>query len=292
MTPSHSNLTLPSPTASDPRWASVLARDVLADDRFWYSVSTTRIYCRPSCPSRHASPEHVRFHATLEEARATGFRPCKRCHPEGTEAEEIRFAMGESSVGSVLVATTRKGVVSVLLGEDAGVLLLDLQERFPKARLLRTDRDDKAFMARVVAFIEAPRTGFDLPLDLRGTAFQRMVWDALRDIPAGQVLSYTELARRIGLPRAVRAVASACAANRLAVVIPCHRVVRSDGTLSGYAWGVERKRALLDREAGQTCRSETHMLSMVLPVPTTSAATSNAATKPPADTEAVTSLRK
>lgn len=136
MTPSHSKLPLPSPTASDPRWVSVLARDVLADDRFWYSVSTTRIYCRPSCPSRHASPEHVRFHATLEEARATGFRPCKRCHPEGTEAEEIRFAVGESSVGSVLVATTRKGVVSVLLGEDAGVLLLDLQERFPKARLL------------------------------------------------------------------------------------------------------------------------------------------------------------
>jgi len=219
-----------------------------SNDRFWYSVSTTRIYCRPSCPSRHAKPEHVRFHATLDEARATGFRPCKRCHPESAGAEEIRFAVGDSSVGSVLVATTPKGVVSVLLGEDAGVLLLDLQERFPKAHLLRTDRDAKAFMAKVLAFIEAPRTGLDLPLDLRGTAFQRMVWDALRDIPAGQVLSYTELASRIGLPKAVRAVASACAANRLAVAVPCHRVVRSDGTLSGYAWGVERKRALLERE--------------------------------------------
>jgi O-6-methylguanine DNA methyltransferase len=236
-------------TESDPRWASVLARDARADDQFWYSVSTTGIYCRPSCRSRHADPKHVQLHATLDEARATGFRPCKRCHPDGVVVEEIRFAVGESTLGTILVATTGKGVVSVLLGNDVVELARDLQERFPTARLYKADRDERTFMARVVAFIEAPRNGFDLPLDLRGTAFQRMVWDALREIPAGQVLSYTDLAKRIGSPQAVRAVASACAANHLAVVVPCHRVVRRDGLLSGYAWGVQRKRALLDREA-------------------------------------------
>src|SRR6267154_5284878 len=342
---------------NDPRWARIVARDRTADGHLWYSVLTTGVYCRPSCPSRSANPENVQLHDTVEEARATGFRPCKRCRPDGlsveaenvaivaracrlieeseeelslanlaaavgrspsyfhrrfkavtgltpkdyaaanraskvrerlasgnsvTEAiydagfnssgrfyekstgmlgmtpsryragganEEIRFAVGETSLGAILVASSRKGVAAILLGDDAEELVHDLQDRFPKARLIGADRDYEALVARVVGFIEAPGLGLDLPLDVRGTAFQRRVWQALQQIPFGQTVSYAEIARRIGAPKAVRAVAGACAANKLAVAIPCHRVVRNDGSLSGYAWGVERKRALLDREA-------------------------------------------
>ncbi|RUY88774.1 methylated-DNA--[protein]-cysteine S-methyltransferase, partial [Mesorhizobium sp. M7A.F.Ca.CA.001.12.2.1] len=124
-----------------------------------------------------------------------------------------------------------------------------LQDRFPRARLIGGDRDYEALVARVVGFVEAPALGLDLPLDVRGTAFQQRVWQALRAIPAGQTVSYAEIAHRIGAPKATRAIAAACAANNLAVAIPCHRVIRKDGALSGYAWGAERKRALLDREA-------------------------------------------
>jgi AraC family transcriptional regulator of adaptative response/methylated-DNA-[protein]-cysteine methyltransferase len=349
----------PSPVASDPRWARILARDKSADGHLWYSVSTTGVYCRPSCPSRGAKPENVQLHDSLASAKATGFRPCKRCNPDGpsTEAEnaaliakacriieeseeeppldelanavgrspsyfhrifkaatgvtpkdyaaaqraakvrhglsssntvtaaiydagfnssgrfyekstdrlgmtpssyraggaeeEIKFAVGETSLGAMLVASTRKGVAAILLGDDPDELLRNLQDRFPKAQLIGADRDYEALVARVVGFVEAPRIGLELPLDVRGTAFQERVWKALQEIPAGATVSYTELARRIGAPQSIRAVAGACAANKLAVAIPCHRVVRHDGSLSGYAWGVERKRRLLDREASQ-----------------------------------------
>jgi AraC family transcriptional regulator, regulatory protein of adaptative response / methylated-DNA-[protein]-cysteine methyltransferase len=127
----------------------------------------------------------------------------------------------------------------------------DLQDRFPRAKLIGADRDYESLVARVVGLIEAPSIGFDLPLDIRGTAFQQRVWQALQEIPPGQTVSYAEITRRIGMPKAVRAVAGACAANNHAVAIPCHRVVRNDGTLSGYAWGVDKKRMLLDREADQ-----------------------------------------
>ena len=345
-------------TAADPRWNKVLARDRGADGEFWYSVATTGIYCRPSCPSRTANPKNVTLHATLAEAQATGFRPCKRCNPDGqssdaenaalvaracrlieeseeelslsaladavgrspsyfhrmfktatgltpkdyaaahrakrvreglsggqsvTEAmydagfnssgrfyeksnamlgmtpsnyrtgganEEIHFAVGESFLGAILVASSQKGVAAILLGDDPDTLVRDLQDRFPKARLIGADGAYEALVAQVVGFVEAPRMGLDLPLDVRGTAFQQRVWRALRDIPAGETVSYAEIARRIGSPKAVRAVAGACAANNLAVAIPCHRVVRNDGALSGYAWGVARKRGLLNREAG------------------------------------------
>jgi AraC family transcriptional regulator of adaptative response/methylated-DNA-[protein]-cysteine methyltransferase len=140
-------------------------------------------------------------------------------------------------------------VASILLGADPDTLVRNLQDRFPKARLIGADGDYEALVARVVGFVEAPNLGLDLPLDVRGTAFQQRVWQALQEIPVGQTVSYAEVARRIGSPKAVRAVAGACAANNLAVAIPCHRVVRNDGSLSGYAWGVERKRVLLDREA-------------------------------------------
>ncbi|MBZ9723661.1 bifunctional DNA-binding transcriptional regulator/O6-methylguanine-DNA methyltransferase Ada [Mesorhizobium sp. CO1-1-11] len=344
--------------ADDPRWARIVARDKSADGAFWYSVATTGVYCRPSCPSRRANPANVQLHDTLQAARATGFRPCRRCNPEGPSLEaanaamiadacrrieqsevepslieladaagrspgyfhrvfkavtgltpkdyaaarraarvrqgledgvsvtsaiydagfnssgrfyekstgmlgmtptryragganeEIRFAVGETSLGTILVASSRKGVASILLGQDPDALVRDLQDRFPKARLVGGDSDYEALVARVVGLVEAPALGLDLPLDVRGTAFQQRVWQALRDIPAGRTVSYAEIAGRIGAPNATRAVAAACAANALAVAIPCHRVIRKDGALSGYAWGAQRKRALLDREAG------------------------------------------
>jgi AraC family transcriptional regulator of adaptative response/methylated-DNA-[protein]-cysteine methyltransferase len=169
---------------------------------------------------------------------------------EGGTNEEIRFAIGQSSLGAILVASSEKGVVAILITDDPDKLARDLQDRFPKARLVGADREYEALVARVVGLVEAPALGVDLPLDIRGTAFQQRVWKALRKIPAGKTATYADIAARIGLPKAVRAVASACAANRLAVAIPCHRVVRSDGSLSGYAWGVERKRKLLQAEAG------------------------------------------
>jgi AraC family transcriptional regulator of adaptative response/methylated-DNA-[protein]-cysteine methyltransferase len=344
-------------TELDPRWARVMARDRSADGLFWYSVRTTGVYCRPSCPSRGANPKNVGLHDTLEGARATGCRPCKRCNPEGpsseaqiaalvagacrlieaaesppaldevakaaglsagyfhrqfkaatgltpkgyaaahragrvraglangasvTEAiydagfnssgrfyaqstdmlgmtpsryraggadEDLRFAVGECSLGAILVASSDKGVAAILLGDDPDALVRDLQDRFPRARLVGGDGDYEALVARVVGLVEAPGLGLDLPLDVRGTAFQQRVWQALRDIPAGETASYADIARAIGSPAAVRAVAGACAANALAIAIPCHRVVRADGALSGYRWGVERKRALIEREA-------------------------------------------
>ena len=352
------NTCLPS-VADDPRWRRVLAREKTADGQFWYSVATTGVYCRPSCPSRIANPENVQLHGTLESAKATGFRPCRRCNPNGlsivaenaalvvkacrlieereeepsledladavslspsyfhrmfkaaigltpkgyaaayrankvrenlvsgnsvTEAiydagfnssgrfyekstgmlgmtpsqyrsgganEEIKFAVGQTFLGAMLVASSTKGVAAILLGDDADALVRDLQDRFPKAHLIGADQEYEAMVARVVAFVEAPELGLDLPLDVRGTAFQQRVWQALQEIPVGATVTYAELAQRIGSPTAVRAVAGACAANKLAVAIPCHRVIRTDGSVSGYAWGVERKRALLDREASQ-----------------------------------------
>ncbi|MCQ8277019.1 bifunctional DNA-binding transcriptional regulator/O6-methylguanine-DNA methyltransferase Ada [Acetobacteraceae bacterium KSS8] len=340
----------------DPRWARIVARDRTADGLFWYSVRTTGVYCRPSCPSRRCNPDNVGLHDTLEEARRTGFRPCKRCRPDGPDAgerragivteacrliekaetvpsltelaaalglspghvhrlfkahtgltpkgyaaahrrarlrkalidggsvteaiyeagygssgrfyeasdallgmtpsrfraggaeETIRFAIGQTTLGAILVASSGKGIAAILLGDDPEVLARDLQDRFPKARLIGADAEYEAVVATVVGFVEMPQIGLGLPLDVRGTAFQQRVWAALREIPLGQTTSYADLAERIGCPSATRAVAGACAANRLAVAIPCHRVVRTDGALSGYAWGVERKRSILARE--------------------------------------------
>ncbi|MCY1031620.1 bifunctional DNA-binding transcriptional regulator/O6-methylguanine-DNA methyltransferase Ada [Corallococcus sp. BB11-1] len=346
-------------TLGDARWASVVARDEGADGRFFYSVKTTGVYCRPSCGARTPRPENVGFHATTAEAEQAGFRACKRCKPgqpslasrhadqvaelcrfiQGAEqppslealaeraglsphhlhrvfkavtgltpkayaaahrAErirtglarrgsvteaiydagfnssgrfyetssqvlgmtptnfraggantEIRFAIGECTLGPILVATSDRGVCAILMGEDPDALAKDLQDRFPQATLVGGDAEFEQLVARVVGFVEAPRVGLDLPLDVRGTAFQQRVWQALREIPAGATASYTDIAERIGSPKSVRAVAQACGANALAVAIPCHRVVRNDGALSGYRWGVERKRALLDREANR-----------------------------------------
>jgi AraC family transcriptional regulator of adaptative response/methylated-DNA-[protein]-cysteine methyltransferase len=161
----------------------------------------------------------------------------------------IRFAVGEASLGAVLVAATDKGVCAILLGDDAEALVHDLQDRFPRAEFKGGDAEFERMVAEVVGLVEAPGSRLDLPLDIRGTAFQHRVWAALQAIPAGKTATYTEIARAIGQPTAVRAVAQACGANPLAIAIPCHRVVRSDGDLSGYRWGVERKRKLIDWEA-------------------------------------------
>lgn len=166
----------------------------------------------------------------------------------GGEGRSIRFAVGERSLGSVLVAATDKGICAILLGDDPDFLPRDLQDRFPEAELIGGDAGFEQWVAQVVAFVEAPALGLALPLHIRGTAFQLRVWQALCRIPPGSTVSYAQIAERIGFQKAVRAVAQACASIMIAVAIPCHRVVRNDGALSGYLWGVERKGTLLARE--------------------------------------------
>ena len=338
------------------RWAAVQARDRAADGHFFYSVSTTGVFCRPSCAARPALRRNVGFHTTGAEAMAAGFRACKRCKPTGTSIEDanlakikqacktietaetppsldelsagaglsafhfhrlfktivgvtpkayamahrtgriqaglsanqtvtsaiydagynssgrfyenanailgmtpgayrqggqnttIRYASAPCTLGHVLVGATTKGICSILLGIDEPTLRADLSARFPKATLMAGDHDFSALLAEIVGFIEAPKRGLNLPLDVQGTAFQQRVWQALRAIPLGQTSSYAEIAQSLGAPKSARAVASACASNPLALAIPCHRVVRGDGNLSGYRWGIERKREILIRE--------------------------------------------
>jgi AraC family transcriptional regulator of adaptative response/methylated-DNA-[protein]-cysteine methyltransferase len=184
-----------------------------------------------------------------ESERMLGMTPTE--YRAGGPNAEIHFAVGECSLGSILVARSERGVCAIFLGNDPDALARELQDRFPRATLIGGDAAFEDVVAKVVGLVEAPRLGFDLPLDVRGTAFQQRVWRALREIPAGSTASYLEVARRIGAPGAVRAVAHACASNPLAIAIPCHRVVRSDGGLAGYRWGVERKRVLLQRETAQ-----------------------------------------
>ena len=344
-------------TVNDTRWQAVVARDPASDGKFFYSVETTGVDCRPSCAARLARPENVRFHGTCAGAEQAGFRPCKRCKPNqpplaeqhaakvaeicwlieiaetvpsleklahhaglsthhfhrvfkaatgltprayatahrarrirnelsrggtvtaaifdagynsngrfyaqsdevlgmtpsiyraGGANTDVRFAIGECSLGTILVASSARGVCAILLGDDPDGLARELQDKFPRANLIGGDPAFERIVAKVIGFVEAPRLGLDLPLDARGTAFQQRVWQALTKIPAGSTASYAEVAKQIGAPRAMRAVAQACAANAIAVAIPCHRVVKSDGALSGYRWGVARKQALLDREA-------------------------------------------
>ena len=171
-----------------------------------------------------------------------------RDYRAGGAGAVIRFAVGRCALGAILVAQSRIGLCAILLGDDPDQLVRDLQDQFPRAELIGGDPGFERLVAQVVGFVEAPAVGLDLPLDVRGTAFQQRVWQALREIPAGSTASYGEIARRIGAPKAARAVAQACASNLLAVAIPCHRVVRRDGDVPGYRWGVARKRELLRRE--------------------------------------------
>ena len=185
-----------------------------------------------------------RFYAA--SAQVLGMTPGR--YRAGGDLTQIRFAIGECSLGSILVAATEKGVCAILLGRDPDALVRQLQDRFTKAELIGGDAAFEKLVAKVIGFVEQPRLGLDLPLDVQGTAFQQRVWQALRSIDVGNTASYGDIAARIGQPRSTRAVARACAANMIAVAIPCHRVIRTDGRLSGYRWGVQRKRALLERE--------------------------------------------
>ncbi len=203
--------------------------------------------------------------SVTEAIYAAGFNSSGRCYADapaalgmtptafrrGGSGAAIRFAIGACSLGAILVASTDSGICAILLGDDPQALAEQLQQRFPQAELRGAEADFERVVAQVVALVEQPAAGLALPLDVRGTAFQRRVWQALRAIPSGRTVSYAELAELVGLPKGARAVAGACAANPLAVAIPCHRVVRNDGSISGYRWGVERKAALLAREAAQ-----------------------------------------
>ena len=341
------------------RWQAIIHRDKKAADAFVYSVKTTGVYCRPSCPARRARRDNVAFHLTPKDAERAGFRACKRCKPDdpsarsehaamvaracklivdseeplsldvlaaavgmsswhfhrvfksitgltpkayaaahraqrmhqelsrngtvtsaiynsgfqsngrfyaestkrlgmkptdfkaGGDGATIRFAVGECSLGSILVAASELGICSIALGQDPDALVTELQDRFSRAKLIGGDKKFERMVARVVAFVESPSAGLELPLHVQGTAFQQRVWKALCQIPRGATCTYSELAQRLGQPKATRAIAAACAANTLAVAIPCHRVVRTDGSLSGYRWGVERKRRLLVYEGAK-----------------------------------------
>lgn len=185
------------------------------------------------------------FHATTDQV----LRMSAKHFRDGGAGNVIRFANGECALGAIMVAGTERGVCAIILGDDPNVLVRELQDRFYKATLIGDDPEFERYVAQAVGFVEAPSIGLELPLDIQGTAFQQRVWQALCKIPAGSTASYAEIAERIGSPTSSRAVAGACAANKLALAIPCHRVVRTDGNLSGYRWGVERKRQLLEKEA-------------------------------------------
>ena len=342
-------------------WQQVLARDPRADGQFVYAVKTTKIFCRPSCPSRRPERKNVSFYPTPELAVAAGFRPCLRCEPESvarkadpqTEAiervagyltthseertrlkdvaaatgvapltilrgfkrvlgvtpreyakaqrvakfkdkvrepgvrvtdaiyeagfgsssrlyqgageslgmtpsamkaggagEVIRYALAECALGRMLVGATSRGICAVEFGDSAEELVVGLRARYPKAKLKELGRElSYAVDALLAGLAETPRA-VALPLDVRATAFQMRVWRALREIPLGETRTYTEIAEAIGSPASVRAVAAACAANPVAVVVPCHRVVGKSGRLTGYRWGLERKKTLLERERG------------------------------------------
>jgi len=185
-----------------------------------------------------------RFYERAQER--LGMTPSQ--YRRGAEGLQIRTAHAQCSLGVILVAATGTGICAILLGDDAEVLLHDLRLRFPRAQLQGTEPAFEQLVSRAIEAIEHPGTAPELPLDIRGTAFQQRVWEALRRIPPGTTATYTEIAERLGRPKAVRAVAAACAANPIAVAVPCHRVVRRDGDLAGYRWGLERKHELLKRE--------------------------------------------
>ncbi|USQ96646.1 methylated-DNA--[protein]-cysteine S-methyltransferase [Caulobacter sp. RL271] len=230
----------------DARWDAMRAKDRAAEGAFYIGVRTTGVYCVASCGGRPLR-KNVAFYATREDARADGLRACLRCKPD-LNRETLRWAVGETSLGLALVARSDAGLRLVTLGDDAEALKADLEKRFKHARIV-PDADALASdLKAVAALVDHPDHHLDLAIDAQGTDLQKAVWAALREIPAGQTASYGDIARAIGRPSAFRAVAQACGANPLAVITPCHRVVRADGGLSGYRWGVERKRALLARE--------------------------------------------
>jgi AraC family transcriptional regulator of adaptative response/methylated-DNA-[protein]-cysteine methyltransferase len=342
------------------QYQALVNRDASQNGKFWYGVVTTGVYCKPSCGSRRPKPENVRFFDSIEAAKASGLRACKRCKPDevaaganletllslarfieknprqphtlsslaaksamsqfqvhrlfkaflqltpkeyieqvrltalkadlrkapsvtdaiyeagfesssavygrmdahlgmtpksyraGGEGADISFAFGHSALGLVLIGATDRGVCYLQFGDSERELLGQLHREYPKAAITPSEaaagKHFKTWMTALNARIKGERDARPLPLDVRGTAFQKRVWDFLTTLPSGSVVSYQEAAQAIGAPRAVRAVANACAANHVGVFIPCHRVIRGDGSLGGYRWGMARKRALLDAE--------------------------------------------
>jgi AraC family transcriptional regulator of adaptative response/methylated-DNA-[protein]-cysteine methyltransferase len=233
----------------DARWEALRRRDRDAEGRFFIGVRTTGVYCLASCAGRPLR-KNVSFHDTRESARAAGLRPCLRCKPDQPR-ETLRWATVATDLGLALVARSEAGLRLVTLGDDPGLLARDLERRVRSARLTHDPDGLTTDLKAVAQQIDHPDAKLDLSLDAQGTDLQKTVWAALRAIPAGTTASYAEVARTIGRPTAARAVAQACGANPLAVITPCHRVVRADGGLSGYRWGVERKRRLLAREAAR-----------------------------------------
>ena len=235
----------------DARWDAMRAKDRAAEGAFYIGVRTTGFYCVASCGGRPLR-KNVAFYATREDARAAGLRACLRCKPD-IHRETLRWAVGATSLGLALVARSDAGLRLVTLGDDAEALKADLDKRFKHARIVPDAEGLAANLEAVAELVDHPDQKLsgrlDLPIDAQGSDLQKAVWAALREIPAGQTASYADIARAIGRPSAFRAVAQACGANPLAVITPCHRVVRADGGLSGYRWGVERKRTLLAREA-------------------------------------------
>lgn len=240
-------MSFPSYSTDNARWDALRAKDRAAEGAFYIGVRTTGIYCVASCGGRPLR-KNVAFHPTREAARAAGLRACLRCKPD-IDREVLRWGVVETSLGVALVARSDAGLRLVILGDAADALRADLESRFKPARIVPDAEGLASDLAAVAALIAQPGHRADLPLDAQGTDLQKAVWAALREIPAGRTVSYADIARAIGRPGAARAVAQACGANPLAVITPCHRVVRADGGLSGYRWGLDRKRALLAREA-------------------------------------------
>lgn len=198
--------------------------------------------------------EHNRFQAThnslQQQLSEVQMKQSGKTATANAPSEEFRFALGESSLGTLLVASSAKGVVSILIGDNQDQLIRDLHRRFPKAQLVRGNQHEERLTKRVISFLDAPEHSLDLTLDIRGTPFQRRVWEALQQIPMGHTSTYTDIAKEIGAPKAIRAVGNACSINNLAIAVPCHRVLHNDGSFSGgYHWGVERQRTLIKREA-------------------------------------------
>jgi AraC family transcriptional regulator of adaptative response/methylated-DNA-[protein]-cysteine methyltransferase len=337
------------------RWEAVVGRDARADGAFFYAVATTGVFCRPSCASRLPRRENVSFYGSAREARGAGFRPCKRCQPEGLprdmaiveracaaldadpqarltlaqlseavhvspfhlqrlfkrivglspreyqaarrgaalraalqrgegvtraavdagfnspsrlydsaaaelgmapsayrkkgEGRRVYYATAATALGQVLVAATGKGICRIAFGDDAAELVQALRHALLNAELIEDRGRMAPFIEQIDAYLHGRRETFELPIDVSTTAFRQRVWDALRNIPYGETRSYTQIADSLGVPRAVRAVAGACASNPVALAIPCHRVLQKGGALAGYRWGLARKAALLDAEA-------------------------------------------
>lgn len=353
------------PDEYEAKWRAVVAKDARFDGQFVFAVSSTKIYCRPSCPSRRPKRERVSFFQLPEAAEQAGFRACRRCHPRNASAKDlqvelvrrvcrllehaevetttlaalseqtgvssfhlqrtfkkvmgvtprqyafasrvsrfkggaqagksiatamydagfgsssrlyeqagsqlgmtpatygkggrgatINYAIVKCSLGRLLVAMTSKGVCSVKLGDSESALEADLKREFPAAEFQRDEKRLSQAVQAVVDHLEGRAPHIDLPLDIQATAFQRQVWEQLRTIPSGQTSSYSEVAKAIGQQKAVRAVARACATNPVALVIPCHRVIREDKSLGGYRWGLDRKKRLLETEKARGIKAQ------------------------------------